>query len=79
MTEQDFTTIKYWMDLAIKAVIGVIISLVGLDYRAIKNNLKELEEAKYKMSSELAVVGTEVHYIKSQIDKIDSKLDRVLR
>lgn len=74
----DFTEIKYWFDILIKAVIGVLVSIIGLDYRAVKNSLHELETHRYAVSAEVQVIQTELMYIKNRLDKIDAKLDKAL-
>lgn len=78
MTEGDFTKVQYWFDMIIKAVIGVVVSIVGLDYRAVKNSLKELEENKYRIAAEVQVINTELINIKLRLDRIEGKLDKVL-
>lgn len=78
MTDQDFTQLRYWFDLAIKAIIGVVISIVGMDYRAVKNSLHELEQSKYVMQMEVQVLKADLLHIQNQIEKMDKKLDRVL-
>lgn len=78
MTDQDFTQVRYWLDMAIKAVIGVVISIVGLDYRSVKNSLHELEESKYKVTMEVQVIQSELAFIKQRLERIEGKLDRVL-
>lgn len=74
----DFTEVKYWFDILIKAVIGVFVSIIGMDYRAVKNSLHELETHRYVVTAEVQVIQTELAYIKGRLDKIDSKLDKVL-
>lgn len=74
----DFTEIKYWFDILIKAAIGVLISIIGLDYRAVKSDLHELQMSKYTTSAELQVVQSELTFIKTRLDRIESKLDKVL-
>jgi phospholipid N-methyltransferase len=78
LTEQDFTQFKTWLDLAVKAVIGIVISIVGMDYRSVKNSLRELEESKYRVAMEVQIIQAELTHIKSQLDKVDKKLDKVL-
>lgn len=78
MSEQDFTQIKTWLDLAVKAIIGVVISIVGMDYRSVKNSLRELEESKYRVTMEVQIIQAELTHIKNQIDRMDKKLDKVL-
>ncbi len=78
MTDGDFTQLKYWFDLAIKAIIGVVISIVGMDYRSVKNSLHELEQSKYQVTMEVQILKAELNSIKSQIERIDKKLDKVL-
>ncbi len=67
----DITGLHYWMDIAIKIAIGVLVSIIGMDYRAMKNSLKELEETKYKLTAE-------VQLVENRLDRIEGKLDRVL-
>jgi hypothetical protein len=78
LTDHDFTQIRYWLDMAIKAVIGVVISIVGLDYRSVKNSLKELEESKYRVTMEVQVIQSELNHIKQRLERIEGKLDRIL-
>jgi tetrahydromethanopterin S-methyltransferase subunit G len=78
LTEGDFTKVQYWFDMIIKAAIGVVVSIVGLDYRAVKNSLKELEENKYRIAAEVQVINTELTNIKLRLDRIEGKLDKVL-
>jgi hypothetical protein len=78
LTDGDFTQIRYWFDLAVKALIGVVISIVGMDYRAVKNSLHELEQSKYQVTMEVQILKAELNSIKSQIERIDKKLDKVL-
>jgi len=78
LTEQDFTQFKTWLDLAVKAAIGIVISIVGMDYRSVKNSLKELEESKYRTTMEVQIIQAELGHIKSQLERLDKKIDKVL-
>lgn len=78
MTDHDFTQLRYWFDLMIKALIGVVVSIVGMDYRAVKNSLQELENHKYQMVADVSVFKTEVVSLKDRLDRIEKKLDRAL-
>ncbi len=78
MSEGDFTQLRYWFDLAVKAIIGVVISIVGMDYRSVKNSLHELEQSKYQVTMEVQILKAELNNIQSQIERMDKKLDKVL-
>lgn len=78
MTEHDITEFRYWLDMLIKAAIGIVISLVGMDYRQVKNSLKELEQSKYQLVSHNEVVQGEIINIKERLERIERKLDRAL-
>jgi len=78
MTDSDITQVRYWLDLAIKAVIGIVVSIVGMDYRQVKNSLKELEQKKYELSLQAQVMHVELVGVKESIERIDKKLDRAL-
>jgi len=77
LTDQDFTQLKYWFDLGIKALIGVVVSIVGMDYRSVKNSLHELEETKYHLTMEVSVVRNELQSMKDRLQRIESKIDRL--
>lgn len=78
MTDHDFTQLRYWLDMGIKAIIGIVISMVGLDYRAVKNSLHELEESKYRVSMEVQVIQAELGHIKQRLERMEGKLDKAL-
>lgn len=78
MTDADFTKVQYWFELLIKAVIGIVVSIVGLDYRSVKNSLKELEVHKYQMAAEVQILNAELGSIKNRLERIDGKLDKAL-
>lgn len=74
----DVTEIKYWLDIFVKAIIGIVVSIVGLDYRSMKNTLSELEQTKYNLQMQVKAVEIQLRNFESSIDKIDKKLDKVL-
>lgn len=74
----DVTELRYWIDLAIKMAIGVLVSIIGLDYRSVKNSLQELQENKYRTSVEVQVIQAELGNIKTRLDRIEAKLDKAL-
>jgi hypothetical protein len=78
MTDGDVTELRYWLDLLIKGAIGIVISLVGLDYRQVKNSLKELEQSKYQLTMHVEVVQNEMVSIKDRLQRIENKIDRIL-
>jgi len=56
----------------------VVISIVGMDYRSVKNSLHELEQSKYQVTMEVQILKAELNNIQSQIERMDKKLDKVL-
>jgi hypothetical protein len=78
LTDQDFLQVKYWFDLMVKAIIGVVVSIVGMDYRSVKNSLKELEQKKYELTMQAQITHVELIAVKDRLERIDKKLDRVL-
>jgi len=79
MTDSDLLQLKSWIDIAIKAIIGVVISIVGMDYRSMKNSLQELEQSKYNLTMQVEIASAEVKAVKDRLERIESKLDRVLQ
>ena len=75
---EDFLQVKYWFDLMVKAIIGVVVSVVGMDYRSVKNSLKELEQKKYELAMQAEVTHIELVAVKDRLDRIEKKLDRAL-
>jgi tetrahydromethanopterin S-methyltransferase subunit G len=75
---EDFLQVKYWFDLMVKAIIGVVVSVVGMDYRSVKNSLKELEQKKYELVMQAEVTHIELVAVKDRLDRIEKKLDRAL-
>ncbi|CAB4166678.1 hypothetical protein UFOVP851_43 [uncultured Caudovirales phage] len=78
MTDGDVTELRYWLDLLIKGAIGIVISLVGMDYRQVKNSLKELEQSKYQLTMHVEIMQNEVGVIKSRLERMEQKIDRIL-
>lgn len=78
MTEQEFTNIRYWLDLLVKTIIGTVVTIVGMDYKAVKNSLHELEQKRYELSTQAQVVAVELAAMKGRLERIETKLDRVL-
>ena len=78
MTDQDFTQLKYWFDLFIKGLIGVVVSVVGMDYRSVKNSLKDLEVTKYHLSMQVEILKAETVTVKERLERIEKKLDKAL-
>lgn len=74
----DVTDLKYWLDIIIKAAIGVLVSIISLDYRSVKNSLRELETHKYVVTAEVQVIQNELAYIKGRLERIEQKLDKAL-
>jgi hypothetical protein len=77
MTE-NIEEVRYWIDIAIKAIIGVVISIVGLDYRAMKNSLGELEQTKYSLTAEVTYLRHNLSAIEKRLEHIDTKIDKAL-
>jgi len=74
----DVTELRYWIDIAIKMAIGVLVSIIGLDYRSVKNSLQELQDNRYRTTVEVQVLQSELNNIKIRLDRIEGKLDRAL-
>lgn len=78
MSSEDVLTVGYWLGLAIKAAIGIVVTMVGLDYRAVKNSLHELEQAKYAINADISVIRYEVSSVNTRLVSIDAKLDKAI-
>ena len=78
MTDGNITELRYWFDLLIKGAIGIVISLVGMDYRQVKNSLKELEQSKYQLTMHVEVMQHEMGSIKDRLQRMEQKIDRIL-
>lgn len=74
----NITEVRYWLDIAIKAIIGIVVSVVGLDYKAMKTTLGELQEAKYLLTAQISVIQNETNGTRARLERMESKLDKVL-
>jgi hypothetical protein len=77
MTDADVTNFRYWLDLGIKAVIGIVVSVVGMDYRSVKNSLSELQQAKYAMTTEVSILRVELREMGARLERIEKNLDKL--
>lgn len=77
MTDADVTKLRYWLDLGIKALIGVVVSIVGMDYRSVKNSLSELQHAKYAVTTEISILRVELRELNTRLQRIENKLDKL--
>lgn len=75
MTESDVATIKVWLDLGLKAIIGLIVSVVGWDYKNAKETLQDLQKNKYELQAQTHILQREVQDIKRYLERIEKKLD----
>jgi len=78
MTATTFVQFQYWLDIGIKAIIGIGIALIGADYKAVKDMLHDLEGAKNIAGSERAVLTSIAAANNLRLDRIESKIDRII-
>lgn len=75
MTTEDSAQIKGWLDLIIKAIIGLVVSLIGWDYKNLKESLFDLQTSKYQLTTQVEVARNELTHVKNAIERIEKKLD----
>lgn len=75
MTTEDTVQIKGWLDLIIKAIIGLVVSLIGWDYKNLKESLFDLQTSKYQLTTQVEVARNELTHVKNAIERIEKKLD----
>lgn len=78
MTREDVTKVGSWVDLAVKGLIGVVVSIVGLDYREVKYSLRDLEEKKHTILTEIAILKASLAAGEMRLDRMEKKIDRIL-
>lgn len=78
MTDGELLQIKYWFDLLVKAIIGIVVGIVGLDYKSLKNSLKELETKRYELTTQAEITHYEIGSLKDKLDRIEKKLDKAI-
>lgn len=74
----DLTKVTYWLDLIVKGIIGIFVTLVGMDYKQVKSSLQDLEASKYKLSTQVEVIQVEVRGFSARLDRIENKLDQLI-
>lgn len=77
MTHTDVEQLRQWLDIGIKAVIGLIISLVGWDYKNVKTTLIELQQSKYELTTQIRITQSELTHLRKTLERIESKLDQL--
>lgn len=78
MTSQDFTKVAYWVDMAIKGSIAIVMGIIGMDYKAVRSSLKDLEEKKYLVVQEIAILRNSLVITEARLDRIERKIDNLL-
>lgn len=74
----DLTKVTYWLDLIVKGIIGIFVTLVGMDYKQVKTSLQELQESKYKLSTQVEIIQIELKGFSGRLDRIENKLDQII-
>ena len=77
MTHTDIEQLRQWLDIGIKAVIGLIISFVGWDYKNVKTTLVELQQSKYELTTQIRITQSELTHLRKTLERIESKLDQL--
>jgi predicted nuclease with TOPRIM domain len=77
LTHTDVEQLRQWLDIGIKAVIGLIISLVGWDYKNVKTTLIELQQSKYELTTQIRITQSELTHLRKTLERIESKLDQL--
>jgi len=75
MSESEIATLKTWLDLGLKAIIGLIVSIVGWDYKNAKEALQDLQKNKYELQAQTQILQREVQDIKRYLERIEKKID----
>lgn len=78
MTDEDITKVSYWIDLLIKAAIGIVVTIVGLDYRSMKETLVELQEKKQALLTDVAILRAALAQTDQRLQRIEAKIDRLV-
>ena len=68
----DVTELKYWIDIAVKTAIGAALALVSYDYKNMKSTLQDLEATRYQANAEFRIIN-------ARLERIENKLDRVIK
>ena len=79
MTGGDITELRYWLDLAIKGLIGIVVSIVGMDYRNLKKSLEDLESHKFQVTMQVEVMQVELRCMNQRLERMEQKLDQALK
>jgi hypothetical protein len=77
LTQTDVDTLRQWLDIGIKAVIGLIISFVGWDYKNVKTTLIELQQSKYELTTQIRITQSELTHLRKTLERIEIKLDQL--
>lgn len=77
MTHTDVEQLRQWLDIGIKAIIGLIVSFVGWDYKNVKTTLLELQQSKYELTTQIRITQSELTHLRKTLERIETKLDQL--
>lgn len=77
MSETELAALKTWLDLILKAIVGVIVSVMGWDYTNVKETLNDLQRNKYEQTAQTQILHREVQDVKKYLERIEKKLDNM--
>lgn len=77
MTHTDVEQLRQWLDIGIKAIIGLIVSFVGWDYKNVKTTLIELQQSKYELTTQIRITQSELTHLRKTLERIETKLDQL--
>ena len=65
------------MSKIIKAIIGLIVSFVGWDYKNVKTTLIDLQQSKYELTTQIRITQSELTHLRKTLERIEVKLDQL--
>lgn len=72
------TTFQYWLDLTVKGAIAAAVSFGGYTAKKFSDRLEAVELQDHVKNTRIAVVEENQRYQLNQLNRIESKLDRLI-
>lgn len=77
MSDEDILKVGYWIDKIVKVMIGIFIAIAGFEYKALKNNIDELNEKKHVVLAEIQILKSFNEAIEKRLERIEAKIDKL--
>lgn len=78
MTPANILRVGYWVDVLVKGAIGIALSVATWHMKRINDDIEGLKAQNVEKAVRIIAIETTQAYTVKNLEKIDSKIDRLL-